>query len=59
MSEIKERYWQYVDEMIALAESDGTITIEEIEIIDCPTEICTEHEINRTTGQDIHRGDRL
>jgi hypothetical protein len=29
MSEIKERYWQYVDEMIALAEGDSTILIEE------------------------------
>ena len=30
-----------------------------IEVIDCPTEVCTEHEINRTTGEDIHRGNRL
>jgi hypothetical protein len=29
MSKIKERYWQYVDEMIALAESDDTIINEE------------------------------
>lgn len=30
-----------------------------IEVIDCPTETCTKHEINRTTGEDTHRGERL
>lgn len=30
-----------------------------IEVIDCPTEICTKHEINRITGEDTHKGDRL
>lgn len=39
---------------------DGCDGIAElIEIISCPTEICTSHKINRTTGQDIHRGERL